>query len=116
MDKQDCRWEGAWGLNTLTSKYVFSNRLTQKPMAAMSRRVPSCLLDEAPVRISPVTGCSSDSVQTSLQTSVRRLAVKSRISLCLMEGKPPLGHDTACSMENLMPQLHVDGVRTGCQL
>ena len=63
-----------------------------------------------------VTDCSSGSVQTSLQTSVRRLAVKSRISLCMIEGKPPLGHDRACSMENLIAQSHVDGVRKGCQL
>ena len=58
---------------------------------------------------SPVIGCNSGSVQTSLHTSVRRLAVKSLISLCLIVGNPPLGQESACSTENLAPQPHVDG-------
>ena len=37
-------------------------------------------------------------MQTSLQTSVRRLAVRSLIPMCLMDGKPPFGHDRACSL------------------
>ena len=36
------------------------------------------------------------------KTSVSRLAVRSLILLCQMEGKPLLGHDRACSMENFI--------------
>ena len=68
------------------------------------------------MRDSPVIGCNSGSIRTSLQTSVRRLAVRSLISLCLIEGEPPLGQERACSTENLAPQPHVDGVCRGCQL
>ena len=55
-------------VETGTSKYVLSNLPPQKPLAAMSRRAPSWTLDEAPVRDSPVIGCNSGSIQTSLQT------------------------------------------------
>ena len=43
------------------------------------RRAPGCVLALAPARFSPVTGNSSGSVQTLLQTSLRRSAVKSRL-------------------------------------
>ena len=92
------------------------NRPPQKPLAAMSRCAPSWALEVAPMRTSPVIGCRSGSMQTSLQTSVRRLAVRSLISLCLMDGKPPFGQDRACSTKNLAPHPHVDGVCKGCQL
>ena len=52
----------------------------------------------------------------TLQTSESRLAVMSRISLCLIEGNPPLGHDRAWSTEKFLPQAQVVGVREGCQL
>ncbi len=45
------------GLKTLTSKYVRSNLPPQKPLAAMSRRAPSCTFEEAPLSVSPVMGC-----------------------------------------------------------
>ena len=48
-------------------------------------------------------------MHTSSHTSVRRLAVRSRISLCLMLGKPPLAHESACSTVKLLPQSHLDG-------
>ena len=54
-------------------------------------------------------------MQTSLQTSVSRLAVRSLISLCRMEGKPPLGQKSACSTENFLPQSQVEGARNGSQ-
>ena len=62
-------------------KVCFLNRPPQKPLAAMSKRAPSFALQVALVRNSPVIGCRSGSMQTSLQTSVRRLAVRSLISL-----------------------------------
>ena len=61
------------------------------------------------MKTSPVRGCRSGSMRTSEQTSVRRFAVGSLISLCLMDGNPPLGHDKACHP-------HVEGDCNGCQL
>ena len=55
-------------------------------------------------------------MQTLLQTSESRLAVMLRISLCLIEGNPPLGYDRAWSTEKFLPQAKVVGVREGCQL
>ena len=69
----------------------------------------------APVKPSSVTGCSTGSMRTSLQTSVRRVAVRSRISLCLMDGKTPLAHDSACSTEKLLPHSHFAGRFDGVQ-
>ncbi len=43
-------------------------------------------------------------MRTSLHTSVSRSAVRLRISLCLIVGKPPLAHDRACSVEKALPQ------------
>ena len=54
-------------------------------------------------------------MHTSLHTSVRRVAVKSLISLCLIDGKPPLAHDKACSTEKEAPQAHFDGCLSGVQ-
>ena len=44
-----------------------------------------------------------------------RIAVRSHISLCLMDGKPPLAHDRACSTEREAPQTHFDGSLSGVQ-
>ena len=63
-----------------------------KPCTIMTIRL-------APVRNFCVIDCNSGSMQTSPQTSVRRLAVRSRI-FCLIEGKPPLGQERACSTGN----------------
>ena len=54
-------------------------------------------------------------MHTSLHTSVRRVAVRSRISLCLIDGKPPLAHERACSTEKEAPQAHFDGSLSGIQ-
>ena len=35
--------------------------------------------------------------------------------LCLIEGNPPLAHDKACSTENLLPQVHIDGISDDVQ-
>ena len=69
----------------------------------ISNLAPSWVYEEAPVNTSPSMGRSSGSMQTSLQTSVGRLAVRSLISLCQMEGKPSLVYDRACLMENVVP-------------
>ena len=54
-------------------------------------------------------------MHTSLHTSVRRVAVRSRISLCLIDGKPPLAHDKACSTEKEAPQAQFDDSLSGVQ-
>ena len=51
-----------------------------------------------------------------MQTSVSRLAVRSLISLCRMEGKSPFGHESVCSTENFTPQAQLEGVLSGSQL
>jgi len=45
----------------------------------MSRLAPSIVFEEAPVKVSPMSGCKSGSIMTSWQTSVRRFAVTSQI-------------------------------------
>ena len=76
---------------------------TPKTISSNIHLTPSWVYDEAPVNTSTSMGRSSGSMQTSLQTSVGRLAVRSLISLCQMEGKPPLVYDRACLMENVVP-------------
>ena len=51
----------------------------------------------------------------SWHTSVRRVAVRSLISLCLIDGKPPLAQDRACSTEKVEPQAHLAGNLSGVQ-
>ena len=54
-------------------------------------------------------------MHTSWHTSVRRVAVRFFISLCLIEGKPPLAQDRACSTEKVEPQAHLTGNLSGVQ-
>ena len=84
---------GASGLKTRTSKKVLSRRPPQKPFAAMSSLAPSSIIAEAPLRVSPESGCKVGSMQTSLKTSDNQPPTVSRTSLCRMEGKPPLGQE-----------------------
>ena len=81
----------------------------------MSRRAPSLTFKEAYWNCSPVIGCSLGSTCTSWHTSVNKVVVKSRMSLCLMEGNPPLGHAKECSIENLAPQGQYRGNHAGSQ-
>ena len=109
----ECWFERACGLKTLTSKKVRSYRPLQSLFAAISSLAPSCVLADAPERGSPVMGCRCGSMQTSLHTSDRRLAVRSLISLCLIDGKPPFGQVKACSTEKWEPQSQLRGTRDG---
>ena len=78
---------------------------------------PKVLCDDAPSSRfavlwksrSSVTGCRCGSVPTPWQTSVSRCAVISLISLCLIEGKPPLWQLRAWSTVNLLPQAQWEG-------
>ena len=54
------------------SKKVLSRRPPQKPFAAMSSLAPSSVIAEAPLRVSPNSGCKVGSLQASLQTSDRQ--------------------------------------------
>ena len=97
-------------------KLCYFKPSSPEPIGCNVKTCTIWVLEVAPVRASLVIGCRSDSMQTSPHTSVSRLAVRSLISLCLMDGKPPFGQDRACSTENLAPHPHVDGMCKGCQL
>ena len=43
------------------------------------------------------------------------MAVKFLISLCLIDGKPPLVQERACSTERVEPQSHLAGSLSGVQ-
>ena len=100
---------GGVGVEDSYIKNVFSNLPPHTPFAEMSSLAPSCELAVAPDSWSGVVGCRFGLMHTSLHTSVRRLAMRSRISLCLMQGKPPLAHESACPTVKLLPQSHLDG-------
>ncbi len=85
------------------SKKALSCLPPQKPQAATSNRAPSVAIALAPFKASPDSGCRCGSTQTSWQTSVITVAVKSRTSLWRKEGKPPLGQDSTCCMEKDTP-------------
>ena len=48
-------------------------------------------------------------------TSVSSLAVRSLMSLCLIEGRAPVGQLKACSTEKLQPHTQCEGIRVGFQ-
>ena len=80
----------------------------------MSRQVPSSRFAVLWKSRSSVTGCRCGSVPTPWQTSVSRCAVISLISLCLIEGKPPLLQLRAWSTVNLLQQAQWEGRCFGC--
>ena len=91
MASWGCLFEGANGLNTLTSRNPLSYVPPQKPFATTSSRAPSWVLAVALVSCSLESGCKVGSTATPGQISVSRLAVKSLISLCRKRGILPLG-------------------------
>ena len=105
--------DAARGLNTRTSKKVRSNLPPQTPLADMSNLAPSCTL--VPAGSSWSTCWSCGSVATSWHVSVITLASRSRISLCRIMGKPPVGHDSACSTSNGLLHTHFVGMWSGCR-
>ena len=104
------------GLKTLTSTNALSKDPPQKPCAATSKRALSCVFAERWDNTSPDSGCRLGSTDTQWHTSDNRDAVMSLTSLCLIDGKPPVGHDKAWSTENWWPQLQLDGVFSRGQL
>ena len=79
--------------------------LPKKLWATMSILALSSLFAVLCLNSSPVTGCRHGSVPTAWHTSLRRLAVMSLISLCQIEGKPPLGQLSVWSTVNCVPQM-----------
>ena len=100
---------GGIGVEDTHIKKCLSNLPPHTTFAETSSLAPSCELAVAPDSWYDVVGCRLCSMHTSLHTSVRRLAVRSWISLCLMEGKPHLAHESACSTVKRLPQSHLDG-------
>ena len=96
--------EAANELKTLTSNNATSSRPPQKPLALMSR----CLLSSAFVAILSTDGITG-SVLTSMHTSAMVAGSRSRISLCLTDGSPPVGQLSACVVLKTCPQMHVAG-------
>ena len=96
--------DGACRLNTLISKKLFSCLPPQTPLAEISSLALLCRFTIAMSLKNPSgIGCNSGSVRTSLQTSDSRPAVKSRILLCLIMGKPPYAQDRAWSTVKVAP-------------
>ena len=87
----------------------------QNPFITMSGLAPSCTLTVDRAKSSCETDCNSGSVATCEHTSVNNVAVRSLISLCRIEGNPPLGQDKACSTEKDAPQAQCVGARSGGQ-
>ena len=83
---------------------LFCCRVGCNPLALMSRRAPSSVSAVRWLRISPDRGCNGGFVAMLWHTSVKREAVMSRISLCLMVGKPTVWQIMAWSTENVAPQ------------
>ena len=75
---------------------------------------------EACLAVGPGMGVENTYICSNVQTcSILNIgggsvAVKSLISLCHMEGKPPFGQERTCSIENLAPHPHVEGAEKGC--
>ena len=102
-----------WSMRVENFDIEVSPFITATPKAIGGNIQPSPVIAEAPLRLSPVIGCSVGSIQTSLQTSDNQLPTVSRTSLCRMEGKPPLGQDRECSTEKCVPQAQLVGVFRG---
>ena len=87
--------------------------IVQNPLAQTSALALSVV--STPFISSPVKGRSVGSMQTSLQTSANKFAVRFLTSLWRREMKPPFLHVNAWSIEKVTPQSHVDGSRDSCQ-
>ena len=80
-------------MNTLTSKKNLSKRLPHTPSAATSSLALGVVLADRWVSSSPDSSYRRGSMDTSRQTSDKKEAVMSLISLYLNDGYPPMGQD-----------------------
>ena len=101
------------GLKTLTSKNA-SCREFQKPFHLMLTRQSCWVFVKTPCSVSPVSGCSTDSVLVNTFTSSIREAVTSQMSLYLCMGRPPFMQLKACCTLFSFPQEHVLDNPLGC--
>ena len=74
-----------------------------KQLATTSSRALSSVLALRVEKDSPLSGWRWGSMETSWQTSVSKLAKRSRTSLCRIMVNPPVGQESACSMVNKEP-------------
>ena len=81
----------------------------------MSRQALSSLFAVLCSNFSPVMGCKFGSIPMPWQIPLIRLAVMLRISLCRIEGNPPLEQLSAYSMEKCWPQTQWEGICGGRQ-
>ena len=112
-----CSTGRAWGLNTRTSKNVFSYvpppRIhlllcpTEHRIDDWRWLLSRYHLVQAVVLVRCLHCCKPHAVSS--------VAVRSRISLCLIDGNPSLAQDRACSTVNLPPQTHIEGISDGVQ-
>ena len=111
---EELRQLGTLGLNTLTSKNASCRLFPQKRCALMSARASPSEFAALYCSDSPVSCCSVGSTATLGETSVRKSAVMSLMSLCLREGNPPQGQLKACSTVNFFLHVQQDGRCGSC--
>ena len=83
--------------------------LSQTPRALMSSLPSFFVFPVLLSNLSPVSGVNFGSISMSLQTSDNIFIVRSLISLCLIDAKPPFLQLKQCLILNLPPQGHVVG-------
>ena len=108
-------FERARGLKTRTSKNAHSNVPPHKPRALTSSRASGSRLALECRKTSPLRGCSLGSTSTSVQTSLKSEAVRSRISLCRAMVNPPLLHVRPWQLSNGSPHAQCEGRLVGSQ-
>ena len=109
---EEVEFVGHRRINTRTSKKVRSNLPPQTPLAEMSSLAPDWTFDPGARGWS--TGCNWGSTEKSWHASVKTFANRSRISLWRIIGKPPRGHDKACSTLKSLEHTHLMGIWSGC--
>lgn len=85
----------------------------QNPLALMSDLASSCLFAVLYYNTSPVSGCMWGSMRASWHTLSRKDAVRSRTSLCLRMGNPPLRQFKAWWTLNGFLYSHLIGTPSG---
>ena len=96
-------------------KNAHSNVPPHKPRALTSSRASRSRLALECRKTSPLRGCSLGSTSTSVQTSLKSEAVRSRISLCRAMVNPPLLHVRAWQLSNGSPHAQCEGRLVGSQ-
>ena len=93
-----CLFDGAWGLEILTSNSVHSKEPPHTLLVAISSLAPGCTLALAPERFSPVPGKSSGSVHSLLHINLTQEICRQILDLVMPNG--PFMQKSACSTVN----------------